>query len=120
MKRGLGVAAAVVAAAVMVAQPAAAQGTGGQPPDPGVPGGMSSEDFQGLTCLVGAGVAVAGALLYGEFLAAAAVTAATETAGTAAAQATLLAPILGTAVVAGCGVGSVISPGLWWIYKHTR
>lgn len=99
---------AVVAALAVTGRPTSAQVAITEPASAGEE--LTMQELQGLSCLMFGGTAMVGSLAYVELLAAA----------TATASAPLIAPVLATAFVAGCGVGQILSPGLLWIYRRVQ
>lgn len=73
-------------------------------PLPPLPEGLTFPEFQGLGCLIGGTVVSISAATYAEIV----------SVGTAT---PLVLPVMAAGFVAGCGVGSIMSPGLWWIYR---
>ena len=70
---------------------------------------MNSNQFQGMSCLVG-GLASAGAsYLYSDVVAVAATGAVTNP--------VLMLPVVVAGFAAGCGVFATMAPGLYWMYE---
>ena len=91
-----------------LAGPAAHAQRGDPAPAP-LPQGITLVEFQGVSCLVGGTTGAIAAWTYGEVFLAGAI---------AGSSLPILVPIVATAFVAGCGVGSLMSPGLLWIYRR--
>jgi hypothetical protein len=71
---------------------------------------ITTSEFQGLSCLVGGTFGGLAAWTYSEIFLAGAI---------AGSSLPVVIPVVATAFVAGCGVGSVMAPGLLWIYRRT-
>jgi hypothetical protein len=99
----LWLAAALSAAALFAATPAKAQ-LAPAPPTP-LPEGITYPEFQGLGCLIGGTIVAISAATYAEVV-------------TVGAATPLVIPVMAAGFVAGCGVGAIMSPGLWWIYRQ--
>jgi hypothetical protein len=108
MRAGLGkIVPLLLAAVIFAAKPAEAV----QQDDAQLPQDITMQEFQGLSCLVGGSLSSIATLGYTEIVASAA-------AAATGATVSVVAPLMATAFVAGCGVGAIISPGLLWIYHR--
>jgi hypothetical protein len=85
--------------AVALAQPAPAP----------LPPTITLQEFQGVSCLVGGTAGALAAWTYAEVF---------ITGTIVGSSLPILLPVVTTAFVAGCGVGSIISPGLLWVYRQ--
>lgn len=92
----------LVAVVLLSGAPARAQAP--QAPAP-LPEGISYPEFQGLGCILGGIIVATGAAAYVEVL-------------TAGISPPVVVPVMAAGFVAGCGVGSIMAPGLWWIYRQ--
>lgn len=97
------VAVLVLGIAFLTGQTAAAQTV--PSPAPPLPEGITYPEFQGLGCLIGGTIVAISAATYAEAV-------------TVGATTPLVVPVMAAGFVAGCGVGSIMSPGLWWIYRQ--
>ena len=95
--------AVVLVLALAVARPGHAEDLAG--PLPPLPDGLTYPEFQGLGCLIGGTIVSISAATYAEIV-------------SVGASTPLVLPVMAAGFVAGCGVGSIMSPGLWWIYRQ--
>lgn len=96
-------------AACLTALAAPAQAQRGDPAPAPLPPSITLQEFQGVSCLVGGTAGGLAAWTYAEVF---------ITGGIAGSSLPILLPVVATAFVAGCGVGSIVSPGLLWIYRR--
>lgn len=75
------------------------------PPGPEI----TLSEFQGLSCIVGGGFGAFAAWAYSEVFLAGAI---------AGPSLSVVIPVVATAYVAGCGVASLMAPGVLWIYRR--
>jgi hypothetical protein len=102
---------AIVAACLgWLAGPAAHAQRADAPPA-SLPPTINMSEFQGVSCLVGGTAGGLAAWTYAEVFIAGAI---------AGSSLPIVLPVVATAFVAGCGVGSVMSPGLLWIYRRLQ
>ena len=99
-------------AAGLAASPAMAAETAAPRAIPAHPENMTTDQLQGVSCIISGVAAATGAVLYSSTIAAAAATVSDWTIPL------LAIPVAAGGYAVGCNVGSITGPGFYWLYQR--